>query len=136
MRRMEIGPNRPMSIIFLHQKYVHDPKVWPIMNTAVTNDIKILANTLLTQIEPPNRDCFGRGSLRLSVVSAKFWGELIRPILMGRFGHQLFRPWVLSARGGGTLIFSAYVSLDPASTVYPIKISEQQAFPNKYVIES
>ena len=54
MRRMEFGPNRPMSIIFLHQKYVHDPKVWPIMNTAVANDIKILANTLLTQIEPPN----------------------------------------------------------------------------------
>ena len=71
MRRMEIGPNRPMSIIFLHQKCVHDPKVWPIMNTAVTNDIKILANTLLAQIEPPNRGCFGRGSLPLSVVSAK-----------------------------------------------------------------
>ena len=51
------------------------PKVWPIMNTAVTNDIKILANTLLTQIEPPNRDCFGRGPLRLSVLSAKFWVE-------------------------------------------------------------
>ena len=48
---MEIGPNRPMSIIFLHQKYVHDPKVWPIMNTTVANDIKVLANTLLTQIE-------------------------------------------------------------------------------------
>ena len=91
---MEIGPNRPMSIIFLHQKYVHDPKVWPIMNTAVTNDIKILANTLLTQIEPPNRDCFGRRSLRLSVVSAKFWGELIRPILMGSF-----RPRFVSAVG-------------------------------------
>ena len=103
MRRMEIWPNRPMSIIFLHQKYVHDPKVWPIMNTAVTNDIKILANTLLTQIEPPNRDCFGRGSLRLSVVSAKFWVELIRPILMCRFGHELFWPWVVSARGGGVL---------------------------------
>ena len=116
MRRMEIWPNRPMSIIFWHQKYVHDPKVWPIMNTAVTNDIKILANILLTQIEPPNRDCFGRGSIRLSVVSAKFWVELIRPILMGRFGHELFRPWVVSARGGG--------------------VSEQQAFPNKYVIES
>ena len=103
---MEIGPNRPMSIIFLHQKYVHDPKVWPIMNTAVTNDIKILANTLLTQIEPPNRGCFGRGWLRLSVVSAKFWGELIRPILMGRFGHELFRPWVVSARGVGGVLSS------------------------------
>ena len=97
MRRMEIWSNRPMSIIFLHQKYVHDPKVWPIMNTAVTNDIKILANTLLTQIEPPNRDCFGRGSLRLSVVSAKFLVELIRPILLGRcFGRGSFQP-----RGGG-----------------------------------
>ena len=98
---MEIGPNRPMSIIFLHQKCVHDQKVWPIMNTAVTNDIKILANTLLTQIEPPNRGCFGRWSLPLSVVSAKFWGELIRPILMGRFGHELFWRWVVSAQGGG-----------------------------------
>ena len=129
---MEIGPNRPMSIIFLHQKYVNDPKVWPIMNTAVTNDIKILANTLLTQIEPPNRDCFGRGSLRLSVVSAKFWGGSFRPILMGRFGHELFRPWVVSAREGGVL--SSFLHM--LSTVYPIKISEQQAFPNKYVIES
>ena len=98
---MEIGPNRPMSIIFLHQKCVHDQKVWPIMNTAVTNDIKILANTLLTQIEPPNRGCFGRWSLPLSVVSAKFWGELIRPILMGRFAHELFWRWVVSAQGGG-----------------------------------
>ena len=137
---MEIGPNRPMSIIFLHQKYVHDPKVWPIMNTAVTKRHQILANTLLTRIEPPNRGCFGRWSLRLSVVSTILWGESIRPILMGRLGHELFRPWVVSAGGGGgggsTLIFSAYVSLDPASTVYPIKISEQQAFPNKYVIES
>ena len=38
--------------------------------------------------------------------------------------------------GGGSLIFSAYVGLDPASNVSPIKISEQQAFPNIYVIES
>ena len=98
---MEIGPNRPMSIIFLHQKYVHDPKVWPSMNTAVANDIKILANTLLTQIETPNPGCFGRGSLRLWVVSAKFWGEAIRPILMGCFGHKLFRLWIVSAGGGG-----------------------------------
>ena len=42
----------------------------------------------------------------------------------------------LGGGGGSTLIFTAYVSLDPASTVYPIKISEQQVFPNKYVIES
>ena len=98
---MEIGPNRPMSIIFLRQKYVHDPKVWPIMNTAVANDIKSLANTLLTQIEPPNPGCFGCGSLRLWVVSAKFWGEAIRPILMVHFGREMFRPWVVSAGGGG-----------------------------------
>ena len=98
MRRMEIGPNRPISIIFLHQKYVPDPKVWPIMNTALTKDIKILANTLLTQIEPPNQGCFGGGLLRLSVVSAKFWGELIRPILMGRFGRRSFQP---GGGGGG-----------------------------------
>ena len=70
------------------------------MNTAVANDIKILANTLLTQIEPLNPGCFGRGSLLLWVVSAKFWGKSIRPILMGRFGRELFRPWVVSARGG------------------------------------
>ena len=114
MRRMEIGPNRPMSIIFLHQKYVHDPKVWPIMNTAVTNDIKILANTLLTQIEPPNRGCFGRGSLRLSVVSTKLWGESIRPILTSCFGRGSFQPGGGGGGGGSTLIFSAYVSLDPA----------------------
>ena len=62
------------------------------------------------------------GSFRLRVVSA-----------VGRFSP------VGGGAGGGegsTLIFSAYVGLDPASTVYPIKISEQQAFPNKYVIES
>ena len=70
---MEIGPNRPMSIIFLHQNYVHDPKVWPIMNTAVTNNIKILANTLLTQIEPPE--------------SGLFWPWVASTI--GRFGQIL-----------------------------------------------
>ena len=68
--------------------------------TQRTKDIKILANTLLTQ------NCFGRGSFRLLVVSTKFWGELIRPILMGRFGHELFRPWVVSARGGGGVLSS------------------------------
>ena len=26
------------------------------------------------------------------VVSAKFWGESIRPILVGRFGRESFRP--------------------------------------------
>ena len=31
------------------------------------------------------------------VVSALFWGESIRPILMGRFGRESFRPWVVSA---------------------------------------
>ena len=31
------------------------------------------------------------------VVSALFWGESIRPILVGRFGHKLFQPWVVSA---------------------------------------
>ena len=39
---------------------------------------------------------------------------------MGPFGLELFRPWVVSARGGmgglegGTLIFSAYVGLVPS----------------------
>ena len=63
-------------------------------------------------------------------VSAKFWGESIRPILVGRFGREWFRPWVVSAQcvcaggdGGGTLNFSAYIGLDPASTAYPLKIS-------------
>ena len=38
------------------------------------------------------------------VVSAKFWGESIRPILVGRFGRESFRPWVVSGHmgGGGT----------------------------------
>ena len=57
------------------------------------------------------------------VVSAKFRGESIRPILVGRFGRESFRPWVVSAhvgRGGG---YSTYVGLDPASSVYPMKIS-------------
>ena len=74
------------------------------MNTAMANDIKILANTLFTQIEPPNPGCFGRGSLRLWAVLAKFWGESIRPILIGRFGRELFRPGVVSAGGGGVLL--------------------------------
>ena len=74
------------------------------MNTAVTNDIKILANTLLTQIEPPNQGCFGRGLLWLSVVLAKFWGDLIRPILMGRFDREWFQPGG-GGGGGSTLIF-------------------------------
>ena len=84
---MEIGPNRPMSIIFLHQKYVHVPKVWPIMNTAV-------ANTLLTQIETPNLGCFGRGSLRLWVISAKF---LVR--VDSTYFDGSFRPRDVSAVG-------------------------------------
>ena len=66
------------------------------------------------------------------VVSAKFWGESIQPMLVGRFGRESFRPRVVSAQevegGRGTLNFSAYVSpspptdvgSDPASTVYPI----------------
>ena len=37
------------------------------------------------------------------VVSAKFWGESIRPILVGRFGRESFRPWVVSAHVGDTL---------------------------------
>ena len=31
------------------------------------------------------------------VVSALFWGESIRPILVGRFGRESLRPWVVSA---------------------------------------
>ena len=31
------------------------------------------------------------------VVSAFFGGELIRPILVGRFDRESFRPWVVSA---------------------------------------
>ena len=43
------------------------------------------------------------------VISAKFWGESIRPILVGCFGRESFRPWVVSAQcvcvwgGGGVL---------------------------------
>ena len=90
-----------MSIIFLHQKYVHDPKMWPIMNTAVANNIKILANTLLTQIETPNPGCLVVGRLDCGSFRPNFLGESIWPILMGRFGRELFRPWVVSAGGGG-----------------------------------
>ena len=75
---------------------------------------------------------FGRVVSAL-VVSAKFWGESIRPILVGRFGRESFRPWIVLAqfvclwgrgRGDGTLNFSAYVDFDPASTAYPLKISQ------------
>ena len=31
------------------------------------------------------------------VVSALFWGESIRPSLVGRFGRESFRPWVVLA---------------------------------------
>ena len=49
------------------------------------------------------------------VVLAKFWGESIRPFLVGHFGRGSFRPM-----SGG---YTTYLGLDPASTVYPIKIS-------------
>ena len=49
-------------------------------------------------------------------------------MLVGRFSHGSFQPWVGSAKCGGgggevgdTLNFSAYVGLDPASTAYPLK---------------
>ena len=35
--------------------------------------------------------------------------------------------------GGGTLIFSAYVGSDPASTVHPQKISEISSTSKKYL---
>ena len=35
--------------------------------------------------------------------------------------------------GGGTLIFSAYVGSDPASTVHPKKVSEISSTPQKYL---
>ena len=35
------------------------------------------------------------------VVLAKFWGESIRSILVGRFGRESFRPLVVSAQGRG-----------------------------------
>ena len=42
---------------------------------------------------------------RIRVVLAKFWGESIRPILVGRFGCESFRPLVILAHVGewGTL---------------------------------
>ena len=36
--------------------------------------------------------------------------------------------------GGGTLIFSSYVGLVPAPTVYPQKNLEYQAYPQKYIL--
>ena len=45
---------------------------------------------------------------------------------------QLILDEPISPRGG-TLIFSAYVGSDPASTVHPKKISEISSTPKKYV---
>ena len=39
----------------------------------------------------------------------------------------------VGAQGGGTLMFSAYVGSDPASTVYPKKISGILSTPQKYL---
>ena len=44
--------------------------------------------------------CFGLAILAW-VVSAKFWDESIGPILVGRFGHESFHPWVVSAQERG-----------------------------------
>ena len=64
------------------------------------------------------------------VVFAKFWGESIWPIWMGQIGRESFWLGVLSTGGCvGTLNFSAYVGLDPAYTVYQIKISGISGIP-------
>ena len=40
--------------------------------------------------------CFG-WVFSVWVVSALFFGKSIRPILVGRFGRESFRPWVVLA---------------------------------------
>ena len=51
----------------------------------------------------------------------------------------LHTPWYIKecdkprGGGGGTLIFSVYVGSDPASTVYPQKISGISSTPKKYL---
>ena len=58
-------------------------------------------------------------SFRPGLFRPNFGGESIRPTLVGRFGRESFRPWVVSAQEvcvcvwGGTLNFSAYVSPSP-----------------------
>ena len=65
---------------------------------------KVLENIQLTflRLKRLRIDLVESGSFRpwvvsVWVVSALFWGESIRPILVGRFGRESFRPWVVSA---------------------------------------
>ena len=68
------------------------------------------------------------GSFRPWVVSAEsfrpgsfrpnFWGESIRPILVGRFGRDVSAVGRFGPGGGGYSQFSAYVDLDPASRLF------------------
>ena len=57
------------------------------------------------------------------VVSDKFWGESIRPILVGGFSRELFRPWVVSAH-------VCVCVLGPRLLFTQLKYQEYQAFPN------
>ena len=71
-----------------------------------------------------NQGRFGR------VVSAKFWGESIWPILVGHSGRGSFRPnFFWGGEGGCGGEYSTYVGLDFASTVCPIKISGISGIP-------
>ena len=53
------------------------------------------------------------------VVSSKFWGESFWPILVGRAAVSRFGRGSFWSRGYSH--FFAYIGLDPASSVYPIK---------------
>ena len=88
---------------------------------------------------------FGRGSFQPGrfgrvvsawVVLAKFWGESIRPILVGRFDHESFLPWVVSVHvcvcvGGGG--YSTYWAWTQHPLFTQLKYQEYQAFPNRYL---
>ena len=64
--------------------------------------LKVLSALIWVQTNPGRS---GRGSFRPGSFRPNFWGESIRPILVGRFGRDVsavgcFGPW-----GGGTLNF-------------------------------
>ena len=77
---------------------------------------------------PPNHQ------LRIWVVSAighfglGCFGQILGWVDSAYFGGS-FRPSVCGGGGGGSLNFSAYVGLDPASTAYPLKISRISGIP-------
>ena len=73
-------------------------------------------------IRDPGR--FNRGSFRPNFGVSRFGLFWWVVLAASRFGHGWFRPSMCvcgGGGGGGTLNFSAYVGLDPASTAYQLK---------------